>query len=196
MYWYIKKSIEGYFVDYESEIDAEYWEGKIGATYEDFLDGKWVLLSDEQGAYHEAHPEADVIEVLNLGKTLPQAKAQKIAQIEDYDQSEAVNSFTIGGQAMWLTVEERQQLATQINANKSIGRESMTKWFGGHEFTFPISVWEQMLVALEVYCGDALNVTESHKAAVSAMTTIEEVEAYDITQSYPERLNFDMMFAQ
>ena len=91
---------------------------------------------------------------------------------------------------MWLTVDERQQLATQINANKSIGRETMTKWFNGHEFTFPIPEWEQMLVALEVYCGDALNVTESHKAAVEAMDDADEVIAYDITLGYPEKLVF------
>ena len=47
-----------------------------------------------------------------------------------------------------------------------------------------------MLVAIEVYAGDALNVTESHKAAVNALDSVEAVEAYDITAGYPEKLSF------
>ena len=97
---------------------------------------------------------------------------------------------------MWLNVEERQQLATQISANEAIGRESMTRWFNGVSFTFPIAQWKQMLVALEVYAGDALNVTEAHKAAVNALTTVADVEAYDYTANYPEKLLISFYYAQ
>lgn len=121
---------------------------------------------------------------------LAMAKSSKISEINAYDRSGAVNSFTIGGQSMWLTVDERQQLATQISANEAIGRSTMAKWFGGVSYEFPLGTWKQMLVALEVYAGDALNVTESHKAAVMAMDDIANVEAYDITAGYPERLAF------
>lgn len=121
---------------------------------------------------------------------LERAKQRKIAQINAYDKSESVNSFTLGGQKMWLTVEEREQIATQISANEAVGRNTMTRWFGGHEFTFPLATWKQMLVALEVYAGDALNVTESHKAAVMALENVEAVEAFDITEDYPPKLNF------
>lgn len=193
IYLYVNKIIPGFFVEYDEPIDEEYWKGQIGETYEDFEAGKWVLLTDEQAAFHNSHSEATVRQVME--SPLEYAKEQKIAEIDAYDSSSEVNSFTIGGNPMWLTVEERQQLATQISANESVGRTEMTKWFGGHSFTFPIATWRQMLTALEVYAGDALNVTESHKAAVMAMTTIEEVEAYDITQGYPEKINFDTMFA-
>jgi len=70
-----------------------------------------------------------------------------------------------------------------------MGNEMVTKWFEGSQFTFPISTWINMLNALEAYAGDALNVTESHKAAVMAMNDIEDIEAYDITTGYPEKLN-------
>ena len=123
-------------------------------------------------------------------RTLDEAKREKIMQIEEYDSSEAVNSFIIGNQTMWLTVSERQQLATQVSSNEAIGRETMTRWFGGQQFTYPIESWKQMLVALEVYAGDALNVTEAHKAAVNALETIEEVDNFDITAGYPDKLSF------
>jgi hypothetical protein len=121
---------------------------------------------------------------------LEQAKQDKVFEIERYNESPAVNSFTISGQQMWLTVEERQQIATQISANEAAGREAMTRWFGGLPFEFPLATWKQMLVALEVYADDAINVTESHKAAVAQLETIEEVEAYDITADYPAKPMF------
>jgi hypothetical protein len=88
---------------------------------------------------------------------------------------------------MWLTAEERQQIATQISANEAVGRDNMTRWFGSHNFAFPLATWKQMLVALEVYAGDAINVTEAHKAAIEALATIEDVEAYDFTANYPPK---------
>ena len=121
---------------------------------------------------------------------LERAKMNKIAEIDSYDHSDSVNCFYLNNNEMWLTVEERQQIATQISANEAIGRETMTRWFDGNEYTFPISTWKQMLVALEVYAGDAINVTESHKAAINAMTSIEQIVDYDITAGYPQKLSF------
>lgn len=122
---------------------------------------------------------------------LANAKRAKISDISEYDRSSAVNSFSIGGQQMWLTREERTQIDESISAYEGMGATSMTKYFGGIPFTFTLVQWKQMLNDLIVYASDALNVTEAHKAAVMAMTTIEEMEAFDITAGYPEKLNFD-----
>ena len=121
---------------------------------------------------------------------LAAAKAEKIAQIEYYDASENVEQFTINGTPMWLGHELRQQIRTSAEAYQSTGAENMTKVFNGTEFTFPIAVWIQMLNALEVYAAEALNTTERHKAAIEAMTSIEDVENYDYTLNYPEKLVF------
>lgn len=195
---YIWKTQNGYYVETEDPIDEEYWAGQIGSTYQDFLDGKWVLLSNDQIAFHEEHPDASINEVLNMElnppyipeRTLEQAKLEKKKQLLQYDSSPAVNSFSINGNEMWLNVEERQQIATQISANEAIGRKDMTRWFNGIEFTFPITTWKQMLTALEVYAGDALNVTEAHKAAIDTLESIEDVDNYDYTLNYPDKINF------
>lgn len=120
---------------------------------------------------------------------LARAKASKIAELEAYNKSDAVDSFTINGKVMWLDHDLRQQLRISLDALSQAGRETVTKWFDGLEYTYPIDVWYYMLGLVEVYASDALNVTESHKAAINALESIEEVEAYQFT-GYPEKLSF------
>lgn len=161
-----------------------------------FWNGNSIILGDmriwnpseqqllEAGYTEYVAPEPTAEELLE------RAKMNKIAEIDSYDHSNSVDCFYLNNNEMWLTVEERQQIATQISANETIGRETMTRWFDGNEYTFPISTWKQMLVALEVYAGDAINVTESHKAAINAMNSIEQIINYDITAGYPQKLSF------
>ena len=192
---YIKKSIAKQYVEFEAPLSPEEYNN-IGTTWQDYLNNKWVPLSKQQVKFHKDNPNATVKEVWDMQitpptpRTLEQAKQEKIEEIKEYDQSDAVNSFTINGQEMWLTVEEREQIGTQINANEAVGRETMTKWFDGVPYTFPISTWKQMLIALEVYAGDALNITQWHKSSVNALDTIEAVDAYDYTTDYPTKLAF------
>ena len=119
---------------------------------------------------------------------LARAKANKIAELEAYDASE-VNSFSVNGKDMWLDHDLRQQLRISLDALSQAGRENVTKWFDGVEYTYPIDVWYYMLGLVEVYASDALNVTESHKAAINALESIEDVEAYQFT-GYTEKLAF------
>ena len=194
-YVYIKKDIpQKQFIDFPEPLSPiEY--NDLGQTWEDYLNNKWVLLSDEQVEFLEENQGATVQEVWNMEKNpisrpLELAIAEKIYEIDKYDNSVNVNEFTINDYSMWLSVEERQQIATQINANEVIGRETMTRWYDGVSFTFPINIWKQMLIALEIYAGDAKNVTEAHKATVKTLQTIEEVDNYNYKTGYPKKLHF------
>ena len=140
------------------------------------------MLTD--AGYHEVVPPTPT-----EAELLANAKADKLYEIDAYDRSDAVNTFYLSGQPMWLDAQTRQTLRISIESHKAMGIENVTKWFGGQQFTFPVSAWLMMLNALEVYAADALNVTESHKAAVNSLETVAEVEAYDITAGYPTQLN-------
>lgn len=50
----------------------------------------------------------------------------------------------------------------------------------------------QLLSALEMYALECFNVTAAHKKAVSELTSIEEVEKYDITAGYPAQLRMEV----
>lgn len=132
--------------------------------------------------YDDYKPTA--IELLEIEKN------NKLAQIDAIDAS--YDSFTINGEEMWLGHELRQQLKTSVEAYVTAGVETVTKWFNGNKFIFPTNVWLQMLAMLEVYAAEVLNTTESHKAAINAMDNIKDVEDYDITQGYPEKLIFPL----
>lgn len=121
---------------------------------------------------------------------LAEAKREKIAEIDEYDKSSAVNSFSIGGNNMWLDFELRQQLRTSVEAYQAMNITTVSKWFNNIEYTFTITQWLQMLNALEVYAAEALNVTESHKIAVNALSSIEDVQSYNITTGYPTKISF------
>ena len=148
----------------------------INPTEEQMIEAGWLV-------YVEPEPTSEEL--------LARAKSGKLGEIEAYDQSNAVNEFLLGGNPMWLDASTRQQLRISIEAYQATGAETVTKWFGGQEYTFPTSAWLQMLNTLEVYAAEALNVTEAHKVAVNAMEDIEAVEAFDITAGYPEKLNFN-----
>ena len=136
-----------------------------------------------QGTEETTEPQSSV-------PTLSDAIAGKVAEISAYDRSTAVNSFTLGGVEMWLSFDDRARIRQSIDAYRNEGRTEMTKWFNGKAFTFPLDTWQTMLDKLSVYASEALNVTERHKAEVSALTSIEAVESYDYKTGYPEKLSF------
>lgn len=125
-------------------------------------------------------------------RSLEIAKSEKIAQITAYDTSEVVNSFTLDGDVRWISRDDRISTMNSTTILKNAGVETTTQWFDGQKYTLSCDTLIQMLQALEIYALACYNVTEEHKAAVNALTTIEEVDAYDYTTGYPQRLAFEV----
>lgn len=123
---------------------------------------------------------------------LATAKDAKIQQIEEYNISANVNAFTVGGIPMWLNFDQRSRLKNSIVAAEDDGRETLEKVYGGRHFIYPLAVWKKMFTDVENYAGDCQNVTEAHKAAVLEMSTIADVEAFDMTVGYPEHPAFEL----
>ena len=202
---YIRKSIKGYYIDFPDEIDAEYWAGKIGSTYQDFRDDKWILLSNEQIAFHTEHPYATISQVISMTlpepiiheRTLEDAKNEKIAQIDEYDQSDAVNSFTVvlgenNTIEHWLTPDQRANYKNSIDAAKLVGLNELHPVFNGIQLTLSTQMAELALAQIQLYADRCFIVTETHKAEVNALDSIEAVDDYDATVGYPEKLIFNL----
>ena len=123
---------------------------------------------------------------------LEEAKAEKIAEITDYDTSDKVNGFILNGMLVWLDKATRVGLMNSTNIAKAAGQETTTLWLGGAKLVVDCDKAIQLLSALEMYALECFNVTASHKKAVSEMTTIEDVKVYDYKTGYPKMLEMSV----
>ena len=124
--------------------------------------------------------------------TLEKAKKEKLAAILAYDTSSDVNGFMLNGNKVWLDKETRVGLMNSTTIAKSVGQKTTTLWLGSMKLVVDCDKAIQLLSALEMYALDCFNVTASHKQAVSELTTIEEVEAYDYKTGYPKQLDINL----
>lgn len=192
---YVNIDLASKVINLDFELDNNY---EVGSTYEDYLIGKWVPLNEEQESFYNANPSASIKELFDCElrppyePTIEEVKSLKISQITEYDQSDAVNQFTLGGKQMWLDKDTRVGLVNSINIEKQVGKTTTTLWFEATQYIIPIDAALQMLAALELYALDSYNATQEHIASVKALTTKEEVEAYDYTSGYPDKLVFNL----
>ena len=123
---------------------------------------------------------------------LEQAKVEKIAEITAYDTSDKVNGFVLNGAVVWIDKATRVGLMNSTTIAKAAGQKTTTLWLGSMKLIVDCDKAIQLLSALEMYALDCFNVTASHKQAVSELTTIEEVEAYDYKSGYPKMLEMSV----
>ena len=149
-----------------------------------------VVCNPTEDMLQQAGYEEYVEPLLTEKEKLEQAKADKIEEIEQYDNSPSVNFFTLNGKERWLKNDLRRSLSYSTNILKEDGEKTVDIWFDTECETMNIDNALYMLKELEVYAKQTKDVTHQHKAEVMALTSIEEVEAYDITKDYPEKLVF------
>lgn len=121
---------------------------------------------------------------------LEQAKKAVIRKIDEYDTSLDVNSFYLNGVQAWLDKSTRVGLMNSLSIEKEAGKTESTLWFNSISIVINIDAAIQMLSSLEIYALACYNKTAEHKVAIEALTTVEEVKAYDYTAGYPEKLTF------
>lgn len=129
---------------------------------------------------------------------LDRAKEAALKRIRDFDSSSEVNGCVIRKDGVemnyWADKHERDSLKNAvkdcISAGRDIYRLDLREL--GVSLEIPCESLVGMLGALELYAIDCYNKTTDHIYAVNALTTVEEVEAYDYRSGYPEKLVFDV----
>ena len=124
--------------------------------------------------------------------TLEKAKKEKLAAILAYDTSSDVNGFMLNGNKVWLDKETRVGLMNSTQITRDLGHDTTTLWFDGYKLEVRCDMAIMLLSSLEMYALECFNVTAAHKKAVSELTTIEEVEAYDYKMGYPKQLDIKL----
>ena len=151
-----------------------------------------VVCNPTEDMLRQAGYEEYVEPLLTEKEKLEQAKVDKIAEIAAYDTSSSVNGFMLNGLLVWLDKATRVGLMNSTTIAKAAGQKTTTLWLGGMKLVVDCDKAIQLLSALEMYALECFNVTASHKQAVSELTTIEEVEAYDYKSGYPKMLEMSV----
>lgn len=146
-----------------------------------------MILADGWSEYIE--PEPTPAPEKTEEEKLEKAKKDKKHNAKYYGGT-PVDGFYIGETRLWLPLEKRTGLKLRFEAEKASGKTETTLWDNGVQYPLNIETAIQMLYALEVYASACYDNTQAHLAAIEALTTPEEVENYDHTANYPEKLKF------
>lgn len=202
MYTYIKRNVKKVYVVLEEQLNPENYNN-LGYDYADFLDNKWVLLSEEQAAFHEEHPEASVKEVLDMElierpvepreyiRTIEEAKREMKRNIDRYHLNE-IHQFTINGDETWFDFNQRTEYRQNIESARRLGYDTTQFYVDDNIYTVNIDEFEKCLDRIQVYNNECDIIAKNHELTVDSLETIEEVDNYDYMAGYPERLNFNI----
>ena len=155
---------------------------------------------DEYEAYVREHAAEHVGEGSSPGTeepphpmpTLSDAIAGKVAEINAYDTSTAVNGFKLNGNEFWLDKATRVGLMNSTKITKAAGQETTDLWMDDVKLTIPCDTVIKLLSAIELYALECFNTTARHKAEVRKLKTVEDVEKYDIKEGYPKQLEINL----
>lgn len=147
------------------------------------IDGKRVYNPTD-----EMLVRAGYVCVEDVEEELQRAKEVKIAEIAAYSDSDAVNSLTFNGLKTWLTPNVRANYLVSLDAAELLGETDITFVVEGMQASLPIKQVRLLLAKIQRYADACYIVTEGHKRAVRALQTVDEVEKYDYTKGYPEKL--------
>ena len=120
-----------------------------------------------------------------------EVRKELLRLIREYDTSKEVNAFFVGERSVWLDKATRVGLVNSLHIQKESGLENTTLWLNGVSYYVNIDAAFAFLSQLELYAIECYNVTQRHIAELRAMSEMEDLLAFDITEGYPEKLMFD-----
>lgn len=123
-------------------------------------------------------------------ETVESAKSKAIRRINMYDSSSSVNEFYVSDMPIWLDKATRVGLKLRFESEMAMGMTTTSLWYEDHKFELETENAIKMLFAIELYASACYDNTQNHIANVKALETIEEIEQYDYTTGYPEKLRF------
>ena len=119
-------------------------------------------------------------------------KQHKINDIIKYDYSPQANGFYLNDELVWLSKDMRVGLVNSTTIEKNAGIQETTLWFEGHSLVIGVDTVLEILAALEIYAKQCYNRTQEHIAEVNGLEDVKDVDDYDYTVGYPEKLHFNV----
>lgn len=124
--------------------------------------------------------------------TAEDLKKIKLQEIINYDKSEDVNKFFINNFSLWLSREERIVIKDRFQREKDAGKEKTRLLYKGLVLELTPDVGIHLINMVSAYADQCFDVTEAHKSALNDLTTKEEIQSYDYTVGYPEKISITL----
>lgn len=119
-------------------------------------------------------------------------KQNKLTLINDYDKSQAVNSFYLNDKLIWLDKSTRVGLMNSLNVEKLLGKTFTIMWLGESKYETTIDNAIKLLSILEEYAKNCYNVTHTHIKNILEATDEDYILKYNYTEGYPKRPIFNI----
>jgi hypothetical protein len=160
----------------------------------------YLLLSDEQVAYKEAHPYASPYDIWNMTiedepiieepfvDNLQSLKENILKDIERYDKSVNVNLFYVNGEGAWFDKDTRVGLINSTLAGIRENKSTAPLWINNKCYIIKCEDIIALLDKLELYALACFNTTSQHKAFIINSESEEDIIAYNYKNGYPEKL--------
>ena len=124
--------------------------------------------------------------------TAEDLKKIKLQEIINYDKSEDVNKFFINNFPLWLSREERIVIKDRFQREKDTGKENTRLLYKGLVLELTPDMGIHLINMVSAYADQCFDVTEAHKSALNDLTTKEEIQSYDYTVGYPEKISITL----
>ncbi|WP_052045657.1 DUF4376 domain-containing protein [Prevotella disiens] len=166
-------------IKYINKETGDVYNGQYIKVGEDF-----IINPSEETLLEHGYEKVEVPE-----DKLKQAIEAKVSEIKAYDNSEAVNSFSLNGVSAWINREDRIGTRRAIELDVANGLTESEIWLNGLKMVVNCQLALKLLDAVGHYAYQAYNVTQTHLFNVKGLKSVEEVEKYDYTTNYPPKLN-------
>lgn len=214
---YINKTALGFYVELDSELDPE--SNLIGTTWDEYLNGYWILLTEDQVSFRKENTGASVKEVFDMKLIKPVEpevdellleRDNKLRSIQSADNlsnrfyiSVISEGVEVANQQLWIDKDLRNSLySITLPALKRDGHTTTKLWTNN---TPPVSVevpidWAlDKLPLLEVYAKETYDKRAENESAVykayeegdlEALKNIDVFEGYPLVRTF--ELNLDL----
>ena len=192
---YAKKNVRGNYVEFPEQLTEDMYTN-LGSTYQDYLDNKWVLLSDDQLQFKSENPTASVKEVIEMQMTPAPARTKDVARSEKLNELrqyhyQHMRDFSYEGTDVW--VEKTDRLVVKDAAEISIKRGDNT-FEVVTDLQVPsdlVNVLMDAMTSRESVCNDALAKKQAEVESAYVLDTEEEaiaaIDAVVVADDYPAK---------
>lgn len=153
----------------------------------------WAEITEAQKANYDKQLETYNASLINtdvVDSSLTEAISKKIAEIDVYDNSDAVNSFTYNNIPLWFSAEVRAGFKNSIESASLLGETTISIPTTAGIINLSLDDAKIMLAKIQRYADACYLVTMRHKQEVSMLMSVKDVNACDITSEYPDKLVF------